>query len=134
MSDDRMLVKNNDSTYTFLDKRLSPAISHRFNKAHSFCNGSAAVYNGNFWYLINKQGEQISANYEDLAPLREYSGLYVVMNEGKYGIIDAFDNVVVELKYELPNNGWQLPIYLQSHNGGIVEWKDGKKTQLYNIE
>ena len=134
MSDDRMLVKNQDSTYTFLDKTLSPAILGRFNKAHRFCNGSAAVYNGNFWYLINKQGEQISANYEDLAPLMEYSGLYVVMNEGKYGIIDAFDNVVVELKYELPNNGWQLPIYLQSHNGGIVEWKDGKKTQLYNIE
>ncbi len=134
MSDDRMLVKNNDSTYTFLDKTLSPAISHCFNKAHSFCNGSAAVYNGNFWYLINKQGEQISANYEDLAPLMEYSGLYVVMNEGKYGIIDAFDNVVVELKYELPNNGWQLPIYLQSHNGGIVEWKGGIKTQLFNKE
>ena len=134
MSDDRILVKNNDSTYTFLDKALSPAISRRFNKAHSFCNGSAAVYNGNFWYLINTQGEQISANYEDLAPLVEYSGLYTVMNEDKYGIIDAFGNIVVELKYELPNNGWQLPIYLQSHNGGIVEWKDGKKTQLYNIE
>lgn len=134
MSDDRMRVKNNDSTYTFLDKTLSPAISRRFNKAHSFCNGSAAVHNGNFWYLINKQGEQISATYEDLAPLVEYSGLYVVMNEGKYGIIDAFDNVVVELKYELPNIGWQLPIYLLSHTGGIVEWKDGKKTQLYNIE
>ena len=132
MSDELILVKHHDSTYTFLNKNLSPVFSRRYTFAHSFYHGSAAVCYNSRWYLINKAGEQISALYEDLAPLRSYQGLYVVMNNDKYGIIDSYGNVVVDIEYELPNNGWQLPIHLQSHNGGIVEWRGGIKTQLFN--
>ena len=133
MRDERILVKLNDYTYAFLDSTLSLAIPYHFSKAHRFCYGSAAVCGNNCWYLINKQGEQISATYEDLAPLVDYNGLYVVMNDGKYGIIDAFGNVVVAIQYELPNDGWQMPIYLQSHNAGIVKWNGGIETQLFNV-
>jgi hypothetical protein len=135
MSEGLIPVLHHDSTLGFITKDLKPAFEQRFERANGFCNGSAAVCSNNSWYLINSKGEQISTSYEEMAPLHNYEGLYVVKVGDKYGIIDAYDNVVVKIEHELPiNNGWETLIFQMSHTGGIVEWKGGKKTQLYNIE
>lgn len=130
-----ILVFHHDETIGFITKELKPAFEQRFKRAYNFYNGSAAVYKDNSWYLINKKGEQISANYDDLHPIPDCEGLYAVMLGDKYGIIDAYDNIVVKIENELPCKDWYTSeIYSISQSGGIVEWKGGKKTQLYNIE
>ena len=135
MSEGMILVFHHDETIGFITKELKPAFEQRFKRAYNFYNGSAAVYKDNSWYLINKKGEQISANYDDLHPIPDCEGLYAVMLGDKYGIIDAYDNIVVKIENELPCKDWYTSeIYSISQSGGLVEWKGGKKTQLYNIE
>jgi hypothetical protein len=76
ISDDLILVQYVDNYFGFVNRSLSAAISERFDRAYSFSCGTAAVIKGGVGYLIDTSGKQVSANYDDIAPLAGHRGLY----------------------------------------------------------
>lgn len=134
MNDGLILVQYLDNSFGYVDSNLSPALSQRYNRAYSFSCGTAAVIKGSQAYLIDKSGNQISAVYDDIAPLSGYKGLYKVMRGGKCGIIDANDEVVIAIEYEPIKQSHYSSDKLQSIHctNGVIEWANGTKTLLYS--
>ena len=134
ISDDLIAVQYVDNTFGYVDKNFNPVISQRYNRAYSFTCGTAAVNNGGVGYLIDKQGKQISATYDDIAPLAGHAGLYKVMKAGKCGIIDANDDVVIEIKYTPKRSTHYTADRLSPVQsiGGEIEWDGGVKTLIFN--
>lgn len=133
MSEDVIAVQYVDNSFGYVDRNFSPVIAERYNRAYSFSCGTAAVSKGGVGYLIDKQGKQISSTYEDIAPLAGHSGLYKVVKDGKCGIIDANDDIVVEIKHH-PKRGTHYTAdklsSVQSH-AGVIEWDGGVKTLIF---
>ena len=133
MAEDMILVQYTDNTFGYVGRSLTPMINTHYDRAYSFSCGTAAVILDNKGYLINKRGEQISDTYEDIAPLTGYKGLYKVMKDGKCGIIDANDDIIIAIEHEpLRSNHYTsdrlASIYCIK---GIIEWAGGEKTPLY---
>lgn len=134
MSDGMILVQYLDNSFGYVDSNLNAALNQRYNRAYSFSCGTAAVIVGSQAYLIDKSGKQISSIYDDIAPLSGYKGLYKVMRNGKCGIIDANDEVVVAIEHEPIKQSHYSSDKLQSIHctNGIIEWGDGSKTLIFS--
>ena len=133
ISDDLILVQYVDNYFGFVNRSLSAAISERFDRAYSFSCGTAAVIKGGVGYLIDTSGKQVSANYDDIAPLAGHRGLYKVSKDGKCGIIDANDDIVVEIEYQPLRSGHYSGDRLSSIHSvaGVIEWANGVKTPIF---
>ena len=85
-------------------------------------------------YLINKEGKQVSTIYDDIAPLAGCNGLYKVMINGKCGIIDANNDIIVEITHEPIKQNIYTSDKLSSIvcNNGVIEWGDGSKSLIFS--
>ena len=136
MSDDMILVQYVDNYFGFVNRNLSSAISERYDRAYSFNCGTAAVIKGGVGYLIDTSGKQVSASYDDIAPLAGHRGLYKVSKDGKCGIIDANDDIVVEIEYQPLRTGHYSGDRLSSIHSiaGVIEWANSVKTSIFGIK
>lgn len=133
MSDDMILVQYVDNYFGYVNRSLSSAISERYDRAYSFSCGTAAVIKGGVGYLIDVSGKQVSAAYDDIAPLAGHRGLYKVSKDGKCGIIDANDDIVVAIEYQPLRSGHYSGDRLSSihSTAGVIEWANGIKTPIF---
>jgi hypothetical protein len=85
-------------------------------------------------YLIDKRGNIVSDEYDKIAPIEGCKGLYAVMRDGKCGIINSCNDIVVEIKY-MPKRSTSSYRGDDLHGivckAGIVEWDGGAKTPIY---
>jgi hypothetical protein len=133
MSCNMILVQYIDNSFGFVNRSLSTAITERYDRAYSFSCGTAAVIKGGIGYLINSEGKQVSATYDDIAPLAGHKGLYKVSKSGKCGIIDGNDQIVVPIEYEPAKTGHYTNDKLSSVQSvaGVIEWANGVKTTIF---
>ena len=135
MGDDELiLVQYTDNYFGYVNRTLSAAISERYDRAYSFSCGTAAVIKGGVGYLIDKSGKQISDTYDDIAPLAGHRGLYKVSKEGKCGIIDANDDVVVAIEHQPLRSLHYSSDRLSAVQSvaGVIEWANGVKTLIFS--
>ena len=134
MSEDVILVQYLDNSFGFVNKDFATTINQRYDRAYSFSCGTAAVIKGSQAYLIDKSGKQVSTYYDDIAPLAGYKGLYKVMLAGKCGIIDANNDIVVEITHEPIKQSHYTSDKLSSINcnNGVIEWGDGSKSLIFS--
>ena len=132
--DEMILVQYVDNSFGFVNRNLSAAISERYDRAFSFSCGTAAVIKGGVGYLIDTSGKQVSKSYDDIAPLAGHKGLYKVSKDGKCGIIDANDDVVIEIEYQPLQSGRYSGDRLTSIHSvaGVIEWANGVKTLIFS--
>lgn len=135
MADEEIiLVQYNDNYYGFVGRNLSPLFNERYDRAYSFNCGTAAVIKGGIGYLINVNGKQVSKSYDDIAPLAGHRGLYKVAKDGKCGIIDANDGIVIAIEQQplrQGHYGGDSIVSVQSI-AGVIEWADGVKTPIFS--
>ncbi len=116
------VVSKNDSVY-YINKENSNPFNQFFADAYAFNNGIAAVKHGNKWCFINRQGQIISAIYDEINELSD--NCYTVKLNGKYGALNNFGQVIIEPKFEELGdfkNGFAY--YRQDNKSGFVS-KDG---------
>lgn len=133
IGDDMILVQYVDNSFGYVNRSLSAAISERYDRAFSFSCGTAAVIKGGVGYLIDTSGKQVSKNYDDIAPLTGHKGLYKVSKDGKCGIIDSNDDIVVAIEYQPLQSGRYSSDRLTSIHSvaGVIEWANGVKTLIF---
>ena len=133
MSNNMILVQYVDNSFGFVNRSLSAAITDRYDRAYSFSCGTAAVIKGGVGYLINSEGKQVSATYDDIAPLAGHKGLYKVSKNGKCGIIDGNDDIIVAIEHEPAKTGHYTNDKLSSIHSiaGVIEWANGVKTTIF---
>ena len=91
------VINKNDSVF-YINKENVNQFNEIFSEAYRFKNGMAPVKKNNKWFFINRQGQIISAAYEEVNELS--SQLYVVKQNGKYGAIDYLGQAVIEPKFQ----------------------------------
>lgn len=133
MSDNLILVQYVDNSFGFVNRSLSTAFAEHYDRAYSFSCGTAAVIKGGVGYLINSEGKQVSTTYDDIAPLAGHKGLYKVSKDGKCGIIDGNDDIVVAIEHEPAKVSHYSNDKLSSIHcvAGVIEWANGIKTTIY---
>ena len=134
MSEDTILVQYLDNSFGFVNREFQSTINQRYDRAYSFSCGTAAVIKGSQGYIIDKSGKQISDYYDDIAPLSGYKGLYKVMLNGKCGIIDANNDIIIEINHEPIKQNHYTSDKLSSINcnNGVIEWGDGSKSLIFS--
>lgn len=87
--------------YGYVDKSTSEAVKVKFHIARPYIEDKAAVYDGEQWYFIDKDGDKILATKEKVEDLFSFSEGYAVAKiGGKYGFVDAnFKKVHMEYDY-----------------------------------
>jgi hypothetical protein len=134
MSDEGLiLVQYLDNHFGYVNRSFSAVITERYDRAYSFNCGTAAVIKGGVGYLIDVSGKQVSDNYDDIAPLAGHRGLYKVSKDGKCGIIDANDDVVVAIEHQpLRSNHYSSDrLSAVQSVAGVIEWANGVKTPIF---
>ncbi len=133
MSDNMILVQYLDNSFGYVDHNLTPKFKERYDRAYSFSCGTAAVIKGSMGYLIDREGKKISQSYDDIAPLAGYKGLYKVMKDGKCGIIDANDDIVINIEYQPIKQSYYSYDKLSTIHciDGVIEWANGIKTLIF---
>ena len=106
--------KGDDDKYGFIDKTGKVAILCQWNKAESFCEGMAKVFDGRKYGFIDKTGKVIIPN------LLEYAnsfneGLALVRDDNwKFGFIDKTGKVVIPYLWD----------YAESFSDGLALVRD----------
>lgn len=90
------LVSKGDSVF-FINKENVNVFNRFFSDAYDFSNGVAPVMEADKWYLINRQGQQISRMYDEISGLS--NGIYVVKQNNRYGALDKYAHVIMEPRY-----------------------------------
>lgn len=114
------LVSRNDSVW-FINKLNENVFQQSFEDAFGFNAGVAPVKRNGTWKFINRQGQVISPDYEEINELSD--NLYVLKTKGQYGALDRFGQSRVEARYE----------YLGNFNSGIASYREGEKYGFVNL-
>lgn len=112
------VVSKNDTAY-FINKENTNTFQHYFSEALSFRNGIAAVKQGNKWSFINRQGQPMSDNYDEISELSDET--YVVKSNGKYGALNQSGQVIIEPRFQKLGdfkNGFAY--YIEDNKYGFV--------------
>jgi hypothetical protein len=96
-SDGLSLVSKNDSVF-FINKENVNPFNMKFSDAFNFKNGVAPVKTGQKWSFINRLGQTVSGQYDEINELS--NRMYVVRSGSKYGALDLFAQVIIEPRYE----------------------------------
>ncbi len=92
----------------------------------SFENGKACIkQNGKYGFIDEKGKEVMSPKYDEA--IEEWNILMEVIKDGKRGVIDSFENIIIEPIYDrisLLNNGGKEKLFRVSKNGkaGILKY------------
>jgi hypothetical protein len=108
------VVSRNDSVW-FINKVNENVFQQVFDDAFGFNAGAAPVKFNGTWKFINRQGQVISPEYEEINELSD--NLYVLKTKGKYGALDRFGQSRVEARYD----------YLGNFTFGIATYREGEK-------
>lgn len=131
-----ILVEYPDKSYGYVNTDLKPVFDSRFEYATNFSCGAAAVKDNTGWHLIDTEGKAISGNYQALKPLDSYPGMFLAGKDGKYGVIDANNEIVVPLAhqpYTSPYAASEIDSWYVSFEGGEISWADDNRTTLYEL-
>jgi len=91
------LVSRNDSVW-FINKFNENVFHQVFDEAYGFNSGAAPVKFNGLWKFINRQGQVISPEYEEINELSD--NLYVLKVKGKYGAINQFGQSMIEARFD----------------------------------
>ncbi|MGZ3921338.1 MAG: WG repeat-containing protein [Bacteroidia bacterium] len=91
------VVSRNDSVFYINKENINP-FNQFYSDAYPFKNGIAAVKQNNKWNFINRQGQLISGNYEEVNELS--NEVYVVKLNNKYGAINHFGQLIIEPRFQ----------------------------------
>lgn len=90
------VVHRGDSA-CFVNKENVNPFNRCFTEAYVFFNGIAPVQLSGKWHFINRLGQVVSREYEEIG--EQSDGLYVVKQGGKYGAVDQFGQLVIEPRF-----------------------------------
>jgi hypothetical protein len=96
-SDGLSLVSRYDSVF-FINKENVNPFNRKFTDAFNFKNGVAPVKNSHKWFFINRLGQTVSKQYDEINELS--NRMYVVRLGARYGALDHFAQVVIEPRFE----------------------------------
>jgi len=108
------LVNRNDSVW-FINKLNENVFNQSYEDAYGFDAGVAPVKRNGRWKFINRQGQVISPDYEEINELSD--GLYVLKVKGRYGALDRFGQNRVEARYD----------YLGNFSKGFAPYREAEK-------
>jgi hypothetical protein len=91
-------VVNKNDTVFYVNKENMNSFNQFFTDALPFKNGIAAAKHGSKWGFINRQGQLISGNYDEINELSD--NCYVVKLNNKYGAIDHTGQVLIEPRFQ----------------------------------
>lgn len=105
ISGDSLMVVAKDGKRGYINRfSLEETIPFKYDAAWSFCEGVAAVCEGDSVYFIDYSGEPVnnvkfkrSNGYDNYA---YHKGLAAIPSGGKYGIVDKSGNWIVEPKFD----------------------------------
>lgn len=112
------VVSKNDSVY-FVNKQNVDPFHKVYSDALVFRNGIAPVKQAGKWCFINRQGQTISKQYDEINELSD--NVYVVKAGDKYGALDHFGQTILEPRFDKLGdfkNGFAY--YLEKGNYGFV--------------
>ncbi|MEO6301826.1 MAG: WG repeat-containing protein [Bacteroidia bacterium] len=116
------VVNKNDSVF-YINKENTNPFNQYFADGYMFNNGIAPVKHGSKWCFINRQGQIISAVYDEINELS--NNCYTVKLNGKYGALNNFGQVIIEPKFEeMGDFKNDFAYYRQEGKSGFVS-KDG---------
>ncbi|MCW3076144.1 MAG: hypothetical protein JWO32_753 [Bacteroidetes bacterium] len=91
------VVNKNDTVFYINKENINP-FNHYYSEAYPFKNGIAVVKQENKWDFINRQGQIISGNYEEVNELSNM--VYVIKINGKYGAINNLGQTIIEPRFQ----------------------------------
>ena len=120
---DGLCAVQQNGKYGFIDKNGTQAIPFKYDEARgSFATGPVAVRTGEYWELIDKQGNSVSEKI-DFVPL-PWMGDWPrpVRNGDKWGYVDNTGSFIIPCEYE--DCGW--------FSEGIAQVNKGTKIGFIN--
>lgn len=114
------VVSRNDTVF-FINKDGENPFPVTYHAAYRFQHGIAPVKRNNRWHFINRQGQVISRDYEEIGELS--GGIYIVKSGDKYGALNSYGQVMLELKFEK----------LGDFSNGIAYYTEGGKYGFVNV-
>lgn len=129
MSGGRAMVRGANDRYGYLDAEMNLVIPIEYRTAYSYKFGVAAVADDRGAYLIDADGQRVSAHYDKVTPMWEFEGLYYVESNGLTGVIDSNGDEVLPVQY-VSNNGilGMIPV-----SDGVVNFSPSEKVVLYGL-
>ncbi|GAB4203730.1 MAG: hypothetical protein Fur0023_10850 [Bacteroidia bacterium] len=119
------VVFKNDSAF-FINKKHKQIIAQAYKDAAPFYNGYAPVFDGKYWYFINRLGVRQSDYFDWISEL-SYDNNYVFKKQNLYGLCDYKGQIILPAQFEkLGDFENHLSYYTENNLYGIV-WDNGKK-------
>lgn len=112
------VVSQNDTVF-FINKENENPFRISYSGAYHFQNGIAPVKRHGKWHFINRQGQTISRDYEEISELT--GSAYIVKLNGKYGALNNFGQSLIEPRFEILgdfSNGFAY--YIENGKYGFV--------------
>lgn len=91
-------VVNRNDTVFYINKEGENPFPVTYSSAGRFEHGVAPVRRGNRWHFINRQGQVVSRDYEEIGELS--NGIYVIKSGGKYGALNSFGQSLLQPTFE----------------------------------
>lgn len=91
-------VVNRNDTVFYINKEGENPFPVTYSSAGRFEHGVAPVRRGKRWHFINRQGQVVSRDYEEISELSD--GIYVVRSNGKYGALNSYGRSLLEPQFE----------------------------------
>lgn len=119
------VVIKNDTSF-FINKKHEKIIPYSYKDAYPFYNGYAPVYDGQYWYFINRLGVKQSDNFEWISELSTDKN-YVFKKDNLYGLCDYKGQILLMPIFEkLGDFDNHYTYYVENNLYGII-WDNGKK-------
>lgn len=98
IADNNMYIAKLDGTWKVIAEDGTAYLEGKVNNAVSMNNGNVVINNNGKYGIVNVQTDlKIPSDYEFLAYI--FEDKYIAKKDGKFGVIDTNNQVIVELKY-----------------------------------
>ena len=128
-----LLPAKKHGSWGFIDKHGSWVIDNKYEKAHHFTEGLAAVqYYGNWGYIDREGNWVIQPSYRDAKPFKE--GLACVMKYNKWGYIDKSGEWHFEPKLSVVSSFSDGKAIIRNDDGFVFINREGDRILKHSFE
>lgn len=117
-----MLAVKRENKWGFVDNNFDEVIKPEYDEVTYFYHGWCPARSGKLWGLIDVKGQWIIKPSYDSIEISQETKLAIIVEKGKYGLINGDGKVKINTKYEKLN-------FLQ---GGVLSFVQNGKTGIIN--